>query len=360
MVYLPDGNPGPGRIGDVDIEVVRCGPAELVLPEASVQDVRGGQLFNNRALAFDPAGGGGPLAGAEADRQARAFGLVNTAFHLQRALRYFAGLLQRPLPHLVVRIGMHDQPRRWGGGHYRLPGRAMALESKPVVPDGEIHLGGGARFLTPAKGTQYFHAPAHNAAIIYHEVGHHLCRHTADFRLNRLRPPREQTNKKIALDEGTADVFTAALLGTPDIYGWHRRTIAERDQRRRKLDGHWTMAYFRGGNDGDPHADGTLWASACWTSRERVAAFGADPVRFDALLVRGLELLGDATPFTRTHEALHSRRDFSRLLAAMAHADTQLAPTVLAAMAEHGIRPNASNTELTEAARRRAVDQAHR
>ncbi|MFD0502203.1 hypothetical protein ACFQ0G_03030 [Streptomyces chiangmaiensis] len=197
-------------------------------------------------------------------------------------------------------------------------------------------------------------------AIIYHEVGHHLCRHTADFRLNRLRPPREQTNKKIALDEGTADVFTAVLLGTPDIYGWHRHTVEEFDQRRRKLDGHWTMAYFRGGRDGDPHADGTLWASACWTARARVAERGADPVRFDALLVRGLELLGHATPLARTREALHGRRDFSRLLAAMTHADARLAPTVLAAMAEHGIRPGASNAELTEAARRPAVDQAHR
>ncbi|MFD0502202.1 hypothetical protein ACFQ0G_03025 [Streptomyces chiangmaiensis] len=41
VVYLPDGSSGPGRIGDADLEVVRRGPAELVLPEATVHDVRG-------------------------------------------------------------------------------------------------------------------------------------------------------------------------------------------------------------------------------------------------------------------------------------------------------------------------------
>lgn len=349
FVYLPDGRPGPGSLREVDLEVLAVRPAELVLPEATIRDERGGSLFaeTSSVLAFEPASGGGPLAPAAAEQQARAFGVVNTAFHVQRAMRFAAGLLGRPLPRLLVRIGMHDQPR-WGGGHYRLP-RPGDAEPTPVQASGEVHLGGGRAFLTSPR--RYFHAPAHNAAIIYHEVAHHLCRHTADFRLNRLRPPDEQTNLKVALDEGTADVFTAILLGTPDIYGWHRRHVPMWDQRRRKLDPRWTMAHFRGGREADPHTDGTVWASACWSARQRVIDFGFGAARFDALLLRALDLAGQHDVTVPSTDALRRRRHFSRLLEAMTRADPELAPEVLVAMAEHGIHLGASNAELSEAAR---------
>ena len=349
-VYLPDGRPGPGRLSEVDVEVLGVGPAELVLPEATIRDERGGPLFDGtrRVLAFEPASGGGPLAPVAVDLRARAFGVVNTAFHVQRALRFAAGLLGRPLPRLLVRIGMHDQPR-WGGGHYRLPRPGDEEEPAPVQTSGEVHLGGGRAFLTTPS--RYFHAPAHNNAIIYHEVGHHLCRHTADFRLNRLRNARGPAPTMVALDEGTADAVTAILLGTPDIYGWHRRHIPVSDQRRRMLDARWTMAHFRGGREADPHADGTVWASACWSARRRVAAAGADQARFDALLLRGLDLAGQDDVVDPFADALRRRRHFSRLLAAMTRVDPDLAPEVLGAMAEHGIHPGASNAELSESAR---------
>lgn len=347
--YTPDGRPGPGQLGEVDLDVLEVRPAELVLPEATIRDERGGTLFDDDVLVFDPASGGGPLVSAAADHQARAFGVVNTAFHVQRALRFVAGPLHHPLPHLLVRIGMHDRPH-WGGGHYRLPNPGNG-EATPIRPAGEVHLGRGRAFLAAPDRRRYFHAPAHNAAIIYHEVGHHLCRHTADFRLNQLRPAQRQTNTKIALDEGTADVMTAILLRTDDIYGWHRQHIPVWDQRRRKLDPRWTMAHFHGGRHQDPHADGTVWASACWSARQRVTASGAGPGRFDALLLRSMELAGDDDAATRATPALLGRRHFSRLLATMTHADPQLAPGVLAAMAAHGIRPGVSNSELRKRAR---------
>jgi hypothetical protein len=153
------------------------------------------------------------------------------------------------------------------------------------------------------------------------------------------------------VDEGTADVITAILLDTADIYGWHRHRIPEHDRRRRKLDPRWTMAHFEGGRHGDPHADGTVWASACWSARQRVTATGADPTRFDTLLLRGLELAGRDNSEGRTGHALLERRRFSRLLAAMAEADRAMAPHVLAAMAEHGIHLGVSNNDLSRAAR---------
>lgn len=110
------------------------------------------------------------------------------------------------------------------------------------------------------------------------------------------------------------------------------------------------MAHFVGGRDQDPHADGTVWASACWSARERVIATGADAARFDAALLRGMESAGaDAARLTK--DALSRRRQFSRLLSAITRADPGLAPVVLTAMAEHGIRPGASNAALEGAAR---------
>ncbi|WP_433555362.1 hypothetical protein ACQPWY_22750 [Pseudonocardia xinjiangensis] len=350
-VHLPDGGRGPGRHTVVDLDVLELRAAELVLPEATIRDERGGDLFGDGSLVFDHAQGGGPLVSPEMDRQARAFGVVNAAYHTQRALRFVAAVLGRPLPHLVVRIGMHDQPRRWGGGHYRLPGQGAQSDPEAVSPTGEVHLGGGAGFVSTHHTQRYFHAPAHNPAIVSHEVGHHLCRHTADFRLNRLRPPQQQTNKKTALDEGTADVLTAVLLGTPDIYGWHRQAVPDGEQRRRKLDRRWTMAHFQGGRDRDPHTDGTVWASACWTARQRVTEAGFDPGRFDSLLLRGLELAGRDGGKGLAEEALRERRHFSRLVAAMVQVDQHLGPVVLGAMAEHGIHLGISNSDLSRAAR---------
>lgn len=356
-VYLPDprgwseGRGGPGRLTEVELDVLEVGPAQVVLPEATVSDERGGALFTGGGLVFDPSAGGGPSAGAAADRAARAFGVVNAAFHTQRALRYVNELLGHPLPRLVVRIGMHEQPRRWSGGHYRLPGKGAWADPDAASPAGEVHLGGGAGFVATSDTDRYFRAPAHNSAIVCHEIGHHVCRHTADFRLNRLRPSGQQTNKKTALDEGTADVITAILLGTPDIYGWHRHSVPKADQRRRALDPRWTMAHFQGGPHSDPHADGTVWASACWSARRRIAETGADPTRFDRLLLGGLELAGRDNPAGLTRDALRERRHFSRLMAAMARTDPALAPHVLAAMAEHGIRLGISNNDLSRAAR---------
>jgi hypothetical protein len=41
-VYLPHGQRGPGRHGEVDLDVLEVRSAELVLPEVTIRDERGG------------------------------------------------------------------------------------------------------------------------------------------------------------------------------------------------------------------------------------------------------------------------------------------------------------------------------
>ncbi|GAA4531497.1 hypothetical protein [Amycolatopsis samaneae] len=345
-VYRPDGHSGPGRLGEAELDATVTGHAELACAEVTVRDERGGELLCGNDFVFDPAAGGGPLATARADRQARAFGLGNAAFWAQLLLRRAAHVLQRPLPRLSLRIGLHDSPsRRWGGGHYRLPGAASPAESSPLAAAGEVHLGGGQRYLpTTGRGAAYFHAPAHNTAIVLHEVGHHICRHTADFRVNRWRHADDQHNGKVALDEGTADFLAAFMLGTPDLYRWHRAHLPASDPRRRLLQRRWTMAYLRPGSGGLAHANGTIWASALWTAYLRVPS--GDAERFLRMVLLGLAGLGARS--ARQPDERFRRTQFSELLRAVVAADCGLAPVVLAAMADHGIGLDASNVELRQ------------
>lgn len=352
-VYLPENAQAPGRLAEVQLEVAERGRDYLRLADVSVLDEGADGIPETGDLAFDPAGGGGPMAGQRAQREARAFGIVNTAFHAQRALGFAQTVLGRPLPHLLIRIGMHQQHGCWGGGHYRLPAANYSElpEAGPIRATGEVHLGSGKRYL-PSPAPRYFHMPGHNAAIICHEVGHHVCRHTADFRLNRLLPGSAQTNRKIALDEGTADYITAVLLDNADIYGWHRSSVPEWRIDRRRLSARWTMAEFRGGKHADPHRDGTIWASALWSARAAVRTSGIAPGRFDAMVLRGLDRIGSARLAAgRTNQALRERRYFSRLLESMLAVDPGLEPVVSEAMHAHGITVGASNAALRDSAR---------
>lgn len=351
-VYACNGETPPGRLCTVDLEVLDLGPNHLRLSDVTVHDESPEALFDGRDLVFDPAGGGGPMAGRAANREARAFALVNTAFHVQRALRFAAQCLERELPPLTVRIGLHLEHGSWGGGHYRLPATRYSElpESHAVSPSGEIHLGYGRRYLgSPAP--QYFHAPGHNAGIIYHEVGHHICRHTADFRLNALLPPDRQTNRKVSLDEGSCDFISAALLDCPDLFGWHRAQVPEWQMNRRCLSNRWTMAHFHGGRRRDPHADGSIWASALWSARLAVARAGYPARRFDALFLRALDAFGRQRPAMRDEDELRRRRHFAGLLERIVACEPTLADPVLQAMAQHGIEPGLSNAELRDRAR---------
>jgi hypothetical protein len=318
---------------------------------------------------FEPGKGGGRLdkvALAEPDfrwryAQAAWFGEVNTYFHVDRIAAYLDGLLHQlgapSLPRVIavvnahaaaterdgIRDGVKRPSGRWfpfQGGHYRLPaGKYTVVEHERVCPDGEIHLGPGWMLLehgalVEAAGGRYRANASHNASIIYHEYGHHIARHTADFAANARRRPDRQRNRKSAIEEGTCDYWVATLLEAPHIWAWHRRHD-DQFPHRRHLASAKTMRDYDPRPGADPHANGTIWGAALWDLRTRLSpAHGA--LATDLLVVGMLLLLG-CLPLRRT--------SFQSGLAALLKADDLLnaarhRATILSTFAERGIVPD--------------------
>jgi hypothetical protein len=267
-------------------------------------------------LCFDPRAGGirtrhNRLAEGEFNAdvaEAARFGMVNTFFHLDRAARYVNRLLQKlhaaELPPVHAVVSAHAGSRLSGyasmdgdfrrnrlypfqGGHYRVSQLTTGVpEPLPVRPTGEIHLGPGIRRAPFAGELRYLRNASHNPATIYHEYGHHLCRHTADFRLNSERSPELQRNGKTGPEEGVCDYLVAALLGTSRPYGWYQpRRGAWRDPDK-------AVAPQEG--ETDPHVLGAWWASAWWRCRSLLLeeALIRSAEDHDRVLIRALLELG--------------------------------------------------------------------
>jgi hypothetical protein len=269
-------------------------------------------------LCFDPSQGGvrtrenrralGAFNAIVAE--ANSFGMVNAYAHVERAARTLNALLvsigATPLPPVTVVVGAHFGSKlpgyaegdgdRWArnlrpmsGGHYRLSARTTGVaEPFDVSPIGEIHLG-PSRYRKPFAGSlAYLRNAAHNPAIIYHEYGHHLCRHTADFRLNAERLPADQRNGKTAIEEAVCDYVAAVLLDSGRPYGWYRA-----DQgRRRDLDVRRHMSDID--ETDDVHALGAPWAAALWRSRHELASRDllASPAEHDLAVLAALANVG--------------------------------------------------------------------
>jgi hypothetical protein len=272
----------------------------------------------NSTLCFDPSQGGIRTRDNRRARgafnaivaEANRFGMVNAYVHTQRALRTLNRLLSEcgaaPLPRLHVVVSAHsgsrlpgygcgDGDRRAGelrplsGGHYRLSTRTRGVpEPAPVEPNGEIHLG-PSRYRKPFAGFRsYLRNASHNPAIIYHEIGHHLCRHTADFRLNSERRPEVQRNGKTGVEEGVSDYFAASLLGSGRPYGWYR---GDRGRRRDP-----EMSRFNATDvPSTPHGLGAVWAAAWWQCRTEFVEEGrlASAEDHDRALIRALLAIGE-------------------------------------------------------------------
>ena len=380
LARLEDGSASSARLRGRFV-VVRNGGA-VNEPDPGGGGVRASRLGDAAPNAdadflFEPGKGGGRLdkvALAEPDFrwryiQAARFGEVNTYFHVDRIAAYVDGRLHElgapSLPRVVAvvtahpaateRDGLRDGVRRpsgrwfpFQGGHYRLPGRKYTVaEHEPLASDGEIHLGPGWMLLehgalVEAAGGRYRANASHNASIIYHEYGHHIARHTADFVANARRPADRQRNRKPAIEEGTCDYWVATLLETPHIWAWHRRHD-EQFPHRRHLGSAKTMRDYDPRPGADPHANGTIWGAALWELRARLSP-AAGALATDLLVLQTLLLLG----------RLHTRRSsFQTGLAALLHADALLnaarhRATILSIFAGRGIVPDAIAQQALE------------
>jgi hypothetical protein len=320
--------------------------------------------------------------------QASRFGEVNTYFHLDRMAAYVDELLHQlgasSLPRVLAIVNAHDsviqhngvrdgvrRAERWmpfQGGHYRLSTRSTdPAECTPVSPDGEIHLGPGRQLsehgaLVQFAGGRYRANASHNAGILYHEYGHHITRHTADFRLNALSRAERQNNQKAAIDEGTCDYWAAAMLGTPHIWILHHRHDHAQIHPR-SLTSPKTMAHYDHGDAADPHANGTIWGAALWELRTILATKEADGARqADLLLVKTLLLLGNVVvdrPEADVRSLRDARSDYATGLSCLLLADDHLnggrhRHLILPAFAKRdinpapGLRRNSQGTLLLE------------
>ena len=333
------------------------------------------------ALCFDPSQGGvrtrenRRARGAfnrlvvEADR----FGMVNAYVHADRAAQFFNALLSdlgaSPLPMLHVVVGAHfgsklpgygcgDGDRRssalrpLSGGHYRLSTRTTGVpELLPVEPGGEMHLG-PSRYRKPFAGWDaYLRNAAHNPAIVYHEFGHHLCRHTADFRLNAERTPAMQRNGKTGIEEGICDYFAAVLLGSGRPYGWYR---ADRGRRR---DPELPRHASERDSHSDAHAVGATWAGAWWRVRSELVAQGHLQSGFDhdRALAQALLAVGEVgrAGKRRTRTKRQARRSspttmLSAYLGAVCEAaDPSGANVAAAIMEQYGLLDDCEQQEPT-------------
>ena len=348
-----------------DFVCVRNGGA-VYGPDPSGDGVRAVPLGDARPdsagdYLFEPGRGGGrmdKITLAEPDFrlryiQASRFGEVNTYFHLDRIATYIHELLRElgapPIPRVTAVVtahhaateqeGIRDGVRgrnHWlpfQGGHYRLPSRRHEMpEFNAIAINGEIHLGPGWQLLehgalVDAVGGRYRANASHNAGIIYHEYGHHITRHTADFQANALRPADQQSNRKTAMDEGTCDYWAAAMLGTPHIWILHRRHD-EREIHARSLTLPKTMADFDNGPQADVHSNGTIWGAALWDLRTQLSAtepHGAHQT--DLLVLKALLLMGKLVPRWQDPTVANvrlARKDFQVGLTALLLADELL------------------------------------
>jgi len=386
LQHLDDVGGGTSRLSGQYVRVRNAGAVnEPGLSNGKVRAVPVGDAQPNSDgnFFFEPGRGGGrmdkALLAAPDFRwryiQASHFGEVNTYFHLDRIASYVDGLLRElgapSLPRVVAAVNAHHAateehglrdgvrgPRSgcwlpFQGGHYRLPSRRYdVIEFEPLSPDGEIHLGPGWQLLyhgalVERAGGRYRANASHNAGIIYHEYGHHITRHTADFQANALRSPNRQKNRKAPIDEGTCDYWAAAMLGTPHIWAWHRRHD-EQEIHPRSLSSSKTMADYDYRPEADEHLNGTIWGAALWDLRARLTASEPDGSRkADLLVLQALLLLGKLTGPQNDEERewlLRMRTNYGAGLAALLQADDLLNAgrnhgTILPCFQKRGIQP---------------------
>lgn len=358
-----------GRINEPDSD----GPGFLSVAIGSASPDSEGNYI------YDPAAGGGRLdkrgPPKPYDRAryvaASHFGEVNAYYHVtliaERVDALLARLGEKPLARVRALVNAHEvatQPSNWRdavpdrdgvkwlairGGQYSLPARRSSDDEtrRETFRTGEIQLGPGLwstrdGWLPRTAGEAYSSNTAHNAGLIYRQYGHHIARHTADFKANALRPLDRQSNVKTATDSAVSDYWAASMLGTPHIWCWHRRHDAQ-SIHSRSLASSVTMEDFDSGSGAKARRNGTILAAALWDLRRSLEPQGDSAgdllVLASLLAFRGLR----SDPYRPDVDETRKLRDgFSVFAACLLHADAtrfggKHSDEIVAAMKGRGI-----------------------
>lgn len=370
MVSLPLPAPASGEKWKLENQYAIITNAGLInLPDKQPGSFKTVPLGNAQPdsagnFIFDPFNGGGRMdkepvvdnLRRDKNIQVAQFGEVNTFFHINKIASYIDNLLQslgeRSLPRVKVIVNAHSAvykqegdrdgvkgkiSGKWlpfQGGHYRLSNYKLKEipEQESVLPTGEIHLGPGwkltnAGALPESAGCSYRCNASHNAGIIYHEYGHHINRHTADFMANRLLLPNRQINRKSDIDEGISDYWAATMLNSPHIWAWHREH-SNVEIHHRSLASPKTMSDFKHEEKADPHHNGTILAATLWDIRKELSKHNAEGAKkMDLLVLKSLLLIGglhDAAYRPTKTGTRQCRSGFSLVLKALLESDRLL------------------------------------
>ncbi len=355
-----------GRFVDVHNDSVTKLPGSLDQAGTPLGDAVADEEGN---FCFEPHHGGGrmerhPFVEPEMWQryiEASRFGEVNSYYHTDAVAARVDGLIRElgypSLPKLVVRVNSHSAvgeidgccngvlgktTKKWyplQGGHYRLPTQKQltVVEHRPLSPQGEVHLGPGWKLATHGAlvdfvGRKYRCNASHNAGTIYHEYGHHLTRHTADFRANRMRAPHRQCVYKTDVDEAICDYLAATMMDSPHIWAFHHRHDSVQTHRR-SLVSQKTMDDYDRGPSADPHDNGTILASTLWDLRQKLIEDAGSDSKVtavhdsDLLVVSSLILIGQLVDHPTSPTLKGSRRlrkGFGTVRQAMLESDRRL------------------------------------
>lgn len=121
--------------------------------------------------------------------------------------------------------------------------------------------------------------------VVYHEYGHGIVDVTAGLSFFDVDPLLGVGYENGALNEGTADYFSATITGDPKLADYFAGSgPAAGEGGLRELD-----VPLRCPDDlfGEAHADGRIWGGALWAIREAIGAEKADALAFATLMSLG-------------------------------------------------------------------------
>lgn len=249
--------------------------------QVATADVEGNFLFDPVEPSFDDP-----------------FAEVMAYFHGNRVAAYFRET--------------HDFEWRCSGASSSVMPVTVNLHSGTNTPyDNAAYNSGSCRGLIFGQGERDF---AYDGDVVYHEFGHGVVDQTAGLS-GVVAVPWGLSYDPLALNEGTADYFSATVSGDPELAEYLATAIFGGEFASRSADND-----LRCPNDlfGEGHYDGRIWNATGWDIREAIGAAKAD-----ALVYAALNTFSDAANFDEAGLALLSTATALETMGVLTGADRE-------------------------------------